>query len=200
MMAPDHSITMERQAFPSILLSLMIVCFFAVALYPREGQPRKPGRVPSLDGTRPVAGGPARPPDPARGVAAESPPAGDPGRMAHRTTEAPSSDETRRGTPPPIVRTPAIRMVSNESEQGHPQRSPSSFAPGSGSRRSPEGRTSPSFTVVARGETIADVARRIYGTTDDVSVLWRANRDILREPDARLVPGTVLHTPEAPLR
>src|SRR5262245_2269644 len=50
MTAPIQSTAMNRQAAPSILLSVSIVCFFAVALYRRD-----------LDAARPANGGDARP-------------------------------------------------------------------------------------------------------------------------------------------
>ncbi len=51
------------------------------------------------------------------------------------------------------------------------------------------------FTVVERGESIGDVAVRIYGSIDALDVLWRANRDLLPTKDAPLSPGTFLRTP-----
>jgi nucleoid-associated protein YgaU len=51
------------------------------------------------------------------------------------------------------------------------------------------------FTIVGSGETITDVARRVYGTADDADMLWRANRDVVGEPGAPLAAGTVLRTP-----
>jgi nucleoid-associated protein YgaU len=51
------------------------------------------------------------------------------------------------------------------------------------------------FTVVGSGETMADVARRVYGNADDLESLWRANRDVVSGSGAPLSPGMVLHTP-----
>jgi hypothetical protein len=47
---------------------------------------------------------------------------------------------------------------------------------------------------------MADVARRVYGSTDDMEALWRANRDIPKDPGSPLAPGSVVHTPAPPLR
>jgi hypothetical protein len=51
------------------------------------------------------------------------------------------------------------------------------------------------FTQALEGETLRDVARRIYGSTDEADALWRLNRDLVLRPDARLSAGTLLRTP-----
>jgi len=51
------------------------------------------------------------------------------------------------------------------------------------------------FTVVSAAETIQDVALRVYGTTEQVDSLWRANRDALPHKDSPLATGMVLRTP-----
>ena len=56
------------------------------------------------------------------------------------------------------------------------------------------------FTVVGSNETIADVARRVYGNADAVDALWRANRDVVPQPGAPLSPGMMLRTPLNPAR
>jgi nucleoid-associated protein YgaU len=62
-------------------------------------------------------------------------------------------------------------------------------------QRPPRSRPAGSFTDVAEGETLSDVARRVYGSTDATDALWLANRDQLDRPDARLRSGTTLRTP-----
>ncbi len=51
------------------------------------------------------------------------------------------------------------------------------------------------FTIVEANETIEDVALRIYGSTDPVDSLWRANRDALPQRETPLSAGAVLRTP-----
>jgi hypothetical protein len=55
------------------------------------------------------------------------------------------------------------------------------------------------FTEVLEGETLGDVAARVYGADapGGPDALRRANRDILHDPgsDAQIRPGTVLRTP-----
>ena len=52
-----------------------------------------------------------------------------------------------------------------------------------------------SSTVVLAGESLADVAVRVYGLTESVEALWRANRDLLTRVDSPLPRGTLLRTP-----
>jgi hypothetical protein len=69
----------------------------------------------------------------------------------------------------------------------------SSQSPGSSASRTAP---SSSFTTVKDGETLEDVTIRIYGSSDPLDLLWRANRDILPHKNSQLSPGTVLRTPE----
>jgi hypothetical protein len=221
MIAPDHSTTMQRQAVPSIILSVTIVCFFAVALYPRDSKSRKLAKQDGAKGSAPFGIEETR-----RGVASADGVAG-PGTTAPtphpaagrinsakpiqaRRTGLDLDDMKRRPADGPAESTagrdrngeaavPAIRMASNRGIQAGQSRPPTQGA-AVVSTRVPDGRLGRApFTVVGSGETIADVARRIYGTTDDAEALRRANLDILRGPAPPLAPGTVLHTPEAPL-
>jgi hypothetical protein len=52
-----------------------------------------------------------------------------------------------------------------------------------------------SFTEVGPGESLADVALRVYGSEKDRDRLWRANRDLLPSPEAALEAGVILRTP-----
>lgn len=51
------------------------------------------------------------------------------------------------------------------------------------------------FTDVRSGESLADVARRVYGTEQATQSLWLANRDQVSEPEASLRSGMLLRTP-----
>ena len=51
------------------------------------------------------------------------------------------------------------------------------------------------FTTVKDGETLEDVTLRIYGSSDQLDLLWRANRDLLPRKDSPLSAGAVLRTP-----
>ena len=200
---PTH---MDRQAFPSIVLSVSIVCFFAVALYERDKVPRgpakdlaarKPGPAGDLAGQStksPVPGPQAAPDregdanrasDPVRGLASRPVPS------TGGRSEPTASAGRPGGIPGPVIRRASERTgeaaPSPTPSRGHPRESEGKLA------RSP-------FTVVGAGETIADVARRVYGTPENAGALWRANRDVLQGLDSPVAPGTVLRTPAAPLR
>jgi hypothetical protein len=55
--------------------------------------------------------------------------------------------------------------------------------------------TRSAFTQANEGESLADVAERVYGSSDAIERLWKANRDLLDSRDERLAAGTVLRTP-----
>ena len=46
-----------------------------------------------------------------------------------------------------------------------------------------------------QGETLEDVSIRVYGSSDQVETLWRANRDLLPHRNSPLNAGAVLRTP-----
>jgi nucleoid-associated protein YgaU len=68
-------------------------------------------------------------------------------------------------------------------------------APAGPAPRRPARRPSGAFTRVAAGESLAEVALRVYGTAEAARTIWQANRDQLDRPDAPLGAGTVLRTP-----
>jgi hypothetical protein len=51
------------------------------------------------------------------------------------------------------------------------------------------------FTQVRDGESLADVAARVYGESGDAKALWSVNRDLVEREDSPLRPGTLLRTP-----
>lgn len=51
------------------------------------------------------------------------------------------------------------------------------------------------FTKTKVGESLANVAERVYGTKSAVDSLWRANRDVLNSPDDPIEAGLILRTP-----
>ena len=236
---------MNQQAGPSILVSVLIVGFFAVALFPREpargrtqsivgptaaGQPA-PDHFPPIE-RRPKSVGPSTsgpaPKSPAvatavrngeRAVKPAQGRVGIPSQTAHRADDtidsvqqggsvhASSNDSASRresgtrsiggsSTPPSsdssglLIRTTSQQAALADPEIGLP------LAGAVPKKQSDTGRKSRrAITVVAVNETISDVAQRVYGTTDAVDTLWRANRDALPQRDSPLVPGTLLRTP-----
>ncbi len=51
------------------------------------------------------------------------------------------------------------------------------------------------FTTVRDGESLVDVARRVYGREEATKTLWLANRDRLDRVDAPVAKGSILRTP-----
>ncbi|MFO0910163.1 MAG: hypothetical protein U0794_17770, partial [Isosphaeraceae bacterium] len=51
------------------------------------------------------------------------------------------------------------------------------------------------FTVVRPGESLREVARRVYGSEEAAEGLWKANRDLIDEAEGPLTPGALLRTP-----
>jgi hypothetical protein len=163
---------MNRNVTASFGLSVLIVLFFAVALYQPDSPPPRP--LPESPGV-PVAGSETRPPTPAGPpllptVAARP---HDPVGPKTPPLERSTTDLPRRAaaTPRPL---PVV----------HRPRPPVE-------RREPRG----AFTESRAGESLADVAGRTYGTPDAAQTLWLANRDILDRPDVTLPAGTLLRTP-----
>ena len=207
---------MNRQALPSIILSVSTVCFFAVALYHREAGPRRGAAKledsPGSSGSGPRTGLPGS--GPARPVASQSaprswvPPSGSrlassaPGAERERKSDladargreaSPGDGDSGRNRRIGPASSP-ILTASDRRARDDPPRPAQPPVGASKSRRAVTLSRSP-FTVAVAGETIADVSRRIYGSTDQVELLWRANRDLLGERDTPIAPGTVLRTP-----
>ncbi len=222
MMAPADSTPMNRQAVPSIVLSVSIVCFFAVALYRRDPGT---GRSARTGVTRPsvkhreattsawagtAAANRAAGPVGARTGAIPELGAAASGRPSAATASIPPNERVRAvraeaipltggarigdgaARPTDLEPPPAIRVAS--SREGPAGRSPSPSPPAVA--RAPGVRLAHArFTIVGSGETITDVARRVYGSADGADMLWRANRDVVGAPGEPLSPGTVLRTP-----
>jgi hypothetical protein len=55
--------------------------------------------------------------------------------------------------------------------------------------------TRSAFTLVGDGESLDDVAARVYGTTDKAEWLWLSNRDLIERKDVSLRTGMLLRTP-----
>jgi hypothetical protein len=223
---PTH---MNRNPVPSIVLSVSIVCFFAVALYRhdpvRAESPRRSDAGPSVKPREPIKSSPA-------GIAAvdrDSRPVAGHGRNmvgpALPSAAGPAAPILvgRRDRRESANAADALAGSGAEAEGGRLRRIVSETT-GPGSRVSPRpaepaGRRGPPaeasaqaasasvrlarapFTIVGEGETIADVARRVYGPgNDDVQWLRRANREVLGGPGEALSAGTVLRTPARSIR
>jgi nucleoid-associated protein YgaU len=157
---------METRAGTSVLLSLCIVAIAAVALY-RPDPPRTP---------TPVASEPVLTGESDESVALE---------------EAPSElPEPTAGIPLPPSATTVVRAVAAPTPNS-PNHPATIVKKVSTTRRRPES----AFTTVGVGETLPAIAARVYGTADATETLFRANRDVLSDPDDPLQVGGMLRTP-----
>lgn len=92
--------------------------------------------------------------------------------------------EPTAGVPLPAAEPTAPRPVAVPAPKPAPTRQVAR-------RRRPDS----AFTTIGVGETLADVASRVYGTADAADSLFRANRDLLNAPDDPLQVGGMLRTP-----
>ena len=182
---------MNRQVGPSIVFSVSIVCFFAVALFQRDAP--HPGRARSAPGHTKLSPGSA---SVTEGVV-----------QVKRPTELPESPqplkaaEARRDVRPhlgPGSQDASIARVPSTPARSHRDRDAAPIVTAGFTSadsvdlvRQPDS----AFTVVRDNETIQDVAVRIYGSNDHVGMLWRANRDALPLLNSPLSSGIVLRTP-----
>jgi hypothetical protein len=186
---------MTRHPLPSIVLSVSIVCFFAIALFqpdpptPLRGVRRTPAgsERARFRSVAPAAGastaaatsgmsqGPSKRSLPAIG-GASNPRSAD-GTSASAATARPVSHRTRGP------------RENSDRESTAPQREHTHK--GAVAPRAP-------FTVVKAGESLGDVSLRVYGTTGAAISLWRANRDSLERQDSPLAVGMLLRTPTIP--
>ncbi len=108
----------------------------------------------------------APPPSVARSSPDESPATG-PGR-------SPAS------VPDPVVRPPLVRETADQAA------SRPVFAASAKAQVTPRPngllRPRSAFTEVAEGESLADVATRVYGAPEAARTLWQANRDMIGRP------------------
>ncbi len=193
---------MNQQAGPSIILSVLIVGFFGVALFPR-GPSRTRGSAEAAQTAETVPSS-----QPGADLARLTPPHSEPS-AGH--APAPAKNAVKTGAPigdeaPRLVVNPSISAAPTSGRAVIRQASKSSIRPGPESQLAgavtalpvrPREAHQPAqaVTVVGAEETIADVALRVYGTATRADALWRANRDALPRRDSPLVPGTLLRTP-----
>jgi hypothetical protein len=168
---------MNQHLAASYSLSVMIVVFFAIALY-RADPPSQPSR------TQPVA---------SKEKADSGSVSRSDGKPSIAGTEPRAEAASRAGVEPSIAsRVEAIRgpAVSNP-----PQ------APGSVVRQVSRASTRPglvrkgAFTIIEGDETLEDVAIRVYGSADSAVEIWRSNRDQLPTRETPTRAGMVLRTP-----
>jgi hypothetical protein len=209
---------MNQRALPSLVLSVLIVCFFAVALFqPDPGRSIRGRPVPGADGVprqsgaAPSLGSGHLPPDrsdltpqvaesPSRIANASGPQVGPLGDSRVIAASRSVGARTDLSVPEPgrLPRERAldasdgpVRRAAHGSSRSRIARAGAGTTDGSAKAHQP----SSAFTVARPDETIEDIALRVYGTTERVSSLWRANRDTLLRQDSPVSAGMLLRTP-----
>ena len=193
---------MNQQAGPSIILSVLIVGFFGVALFPR-GPSRTRGSAEAAQTAETVPSS-----QPGADLARLTPPHSEPS-AGH--VPAPAKNAVKTGAPigdesPRLVVNPSISAAPTSGRAVIRQASKSSIRPGPESqlagavtalpvrpaRPTNPRRPSPLSAPRRRSQTWPC---RVHGTATRADALWRANRDALPRRDSPLVPGTLLRTP-----
>ena len=175
---------MNEHAGPACALSGLIVGIFAVLLHDNSPPP-------------PVPNAPAH----ARDVPAASPPSG-----GSPKPEAPSAIPTPPAGKAPVAIPAAVALevqvavaVAGPPRPPEPGPRPRPLDAGAPAgllkKRPPPPSPRPSFAVVEPGESLADVAARVYGSEGAAEALWKANRDQVERVDSPLARGTLLRTP-----
>jgi hypothetical protein len=203
-MSPDEAAhPMDQHAGASIALSFALVVAFAIALYQPDHPPATPGptAVETVEAPEPrpavASAGPPPPLTPgepiAEAVAVEPP--GDPApvRSAGKPVDRPARPRTAAasGGPPLLTAERGGRLAAAVQPASRPR--PTQQPPSPPPRRAPMVPSEP-FTVSEPGETLREVAARIYGTPDRTDALWRLNRDLVARRAMELAPGTLLRT------
>jgi hypothetical protein len=175
---------MYEHAGPACALSGLIVGIFAILLHDNHPPPTVP-KSPTRDfiAAPPRVGGSSNPEPPA---AIRRPP---PPEIA---TSRPLAERPR--VPKPTVKPRAVRDPESRPQAPiEPPKSPKLNPPPNPKPNPPGPR--PSFAIVGPGESLADVAARVYGSRDAAEALWKANRDQVERLDSPLPRGTLLRVP-----
>jgi hypothetical protein len=180
---------MNRNVGASFSLSVLTVLAFAVALYQPDtppppattNAPSGPGRVPA-----PIPAAPAAP----EVVDAHEPPP-DANPVAPIPRPQLTSQHVSRPVPKSVAREPSSAARREHTAARTVARRQVALAEASAPAPEPRG----AFTRVRRGESLADVARRVYGSDGAAEDLWKSNRDLLDHEDAPLREGELLRTP-----
>lgn len=184
---------MNEHAGASCALSVLIVAVFAVLLHDRNPPPHPPA-------TKPEATARIDAPPPLAKSLPNLKPAGPIEIISQTPLPRLASTPAKPPAPVPLPAPAEIATPATEARSlpivpvivNLPARPAPAPAPAPDRRVT---RPLSSFAEVQEGETLADVATRVYGTTDSLQSLWKANRDQLAKPDSSLARGTLLRTP-----
>ena len=203
---------MNRHAGASFTLSILIVSFFGIALYQPDPQDPPPAAEASPAKIQTASAVPdARPsaPAPTQGtplveVEAEPIPAAPVREVisTHFTRPQPRPSRSPSVASPVVASKPPQSRPSRKPAASPPQTATTSSKPSDSlrttSRRSLASRRSPqsAFTETVEGESLKDIALRVYGDPTSIRTLWLANRDIIPDQNSPLRGGTLLRTPD----
>jgi hypothetical protein len=209
---------MSRQPGPSMVLSVLIVCFFAVALFQHDLPRKRSGSARSSERESSGWTSPSTPPStrsgPTRNLVVTSRstvPDETSSKSGTRTTSSRvditatasvnvSVDEHRAGRATPAnfgSNSPAGRSQQPSPRALGQQRVPAEVPRDLSRQKKITRSSSPrsAFTIAQPSETLEDVSFRVYGTTELADSLWQANRDTLPNRKSRLSTGMLLRTP-----
>jgi hypothetical protein len=171
---------MNRNVTASFSLSVSLVVLFAVLLYQPDGPvspPPQPSTVARADVAQPIPDLVGDRPRLTPGIPLTGSSAG------HETSERPSPSPAVGGE---VVVHEAVREESRPSPGGQ----------AGGPRPGPAPALPPSaFTHARPGESLVDIAVRVYGSPESARKIWMANRDLIDSIDAIPRGGTLLRTP-----
>ena len=177
---------MNQNVGASFGLSVLTVVFFAVVLYqPDRKAPLPPAGGSSVASAKPVeALPPPEPPRPAMARVSPEPPALTEPLSLAAVPAPPAPSST--GRPEAHARRDAPARAAAAVARPVSRRTARTDGPDE-----PRG----AFTRVREGESLPDVALRVYGTARQTRSLWLANRDMVSRADAPLRAGALLRTP-----
>lgn len=184
---------MNRHAPVSFALSFLLVLVFAVVLYRPDTEP-----TPRLSTTPESLASKVRKDRPEMEQASSLAPS-----HAFPTIPTfhshPPLKQRLAGEPPAKIARPSAHdrvrgaLVPTTLDEPTPPASPSRTPDRTETPASHEPRSA--FTDVNEGESLVDIARRVYGSSQALERLRTANRDLLGEGQAVLSRGMVLRTP-----
>ncbi len=171
---------MNRNVTASFSLSVFMVVLFAVLLYQPEGP-----------GSSSVQASPNVPADSHQPISdpEKSRPRLTPGTPLPEASTGPTSSDQPSTSPAfreETVEQGVVREGSRPSPGGQAEETKPGLVPAL---------PSSTFTYAMPGESLADIAVRVYGSPDSARKLWMANRDIIDSPDTTPRGGTLLRTP-----
>lgn len=179
----EDSEAMNRNVTASFSLSVSLVVLFAVLLYQPDGP-----IPPSLQDSA-VVQADARPSSPNPEGKRPEPTPGVPLPLS-------AAGDVTSGQRSPSPTVPEKAAVEVDAVGAHAPPAPGVRV--EASKPSPDvvpAQAHSTFTHARPGESLADIAVRVYGSPESAEKVWMANRDLIDAPDAIPPAGALLRTP-----